>query len=878
MYISLKVYRDNTLFAQNTPGTPVAIGSTTDYGGRPIEYRAEARNNSTGQVVQSYYSVRLTGANTPPMPEVMVDGYPVYGGIITKRSANVWPAVTMRFRAKDIDGNLSGIRPNWWNPDSGFFYNNVGNMIPQSGDFGEYAATISLGMNGDWYFWTDATDLAGAYSSTGHWGDGFKLTVIQARDPDNDSEWLDVNQDGILDEVFKPGSTGCMVNLINWDTYCYEYWWYPVYDSFYYWDTFWPASDFSYYFWINGFQYVWMPDYFWASCETNVEAAITFNSETGHDYQIYNDQSGSQTANLANWTLFTEGNFGGGSNELSLGWAPADELYFGQYWLVRLGKKPFRTIASDSAGNTLGLISEGSTSVFSLPDDLSFILDALDVTGKTIEELLNAVWDITTSSGSFSVSGSTLNLGLYGPGTYNICLRAGTGENAVQLCFVIILEPPLNLSSVTWTALDGSTLPTNGNPGGGLKVYPDASTPTGPANNRVQIRAQLNQAKSGVPVTFAVFDVDDPSSRDVNLDRESAGADNLGPLKPPPTNAVTNASGTAIVEFEVSLRPGDNYRAVASLQGSSGLTGITAKQDDGTNARLFKDGNAMQQTNRTKFSEMLTVWRRIRLETDSMGVPSGNSVTGMVTAVAGSGRDKKVTTSATLVDSANRFVGGTITQSGNTWIIGSSGADSGGANVWVVAVRPNSTDPIPIVGQPATIVDDDLTSDVWAPAIDYASYLFSLTYIDIVTGEGIEESNRPFVANAGTAAEVGAIVGSGKNGHAPMTNAFWYTYLIGGFQGAKDRDKDPNTEVTGTLGAAGRNQKGNPTGTIIFIETIRDVGTWEAGIVAHEFGHYFGGGTHDTGGSIMEENYLNTTNWTFTPKRIKWIRSFEVVP
>jgi plastocyanin len=43
--------------------------------------------------------------------------------------------------------------------------------------------TWNLDSSGDWYFWTDVQDTAGAYASTGDWTNGFRLTVIQEAIP-----------------------------------------------------------------------------------------------------------------------------------------------------------------------------------------------------------------------------------------------------------------------------------------------------------------------------------------------------------------------------------------------------------------------------------------------------------------------------------------------------------------------------------------------------------------------------------------------------------------------------------------------------------------------------------------------------------------------
>jgi hypothetical protein len=73
-----------------------------------------------------------------------------------------------------------------------------------------------------------------------------------------------------------------------------------------------------------------------------------------------------------------------------------------------------------------------------------------------------------------------------------------------------------------------------------------------------------------------------------------------------------------------------------------------------------------------KASPVLTVWRRLHVEVDSMGAVAGNTVTGQITNVVdnGNGTSTRTTNYDLGADSVNRFVPGTFTDSaGNAFIL-----------------------------------------------------------------------------------------------------------------------------------------------------------------------------------------------------------------
>lgn len=217
-------------------------------------------------------------------------------------------------------------------------------------------------------------------------------------------------------------------------------------------------------------------------------------------------------------------------------------------------------------------------------------------------------------------------------------------------------EPQPELEKVEWAQKD-SALDTNPNAGGGTRIFAGKTAPNDTVNRQsVLLRAKLKTATANITVHFRIFDVDDPSANSSPVDDESNVADNRGGWSQPANTAVTNSQGIAEVSFDVSMQPGDNFRAVATIADPQALNSISAKQNDGTSARLVDgSGTILQSSPTLQITEMLTVWRHIHIETDSMGPVSGNTLAGNVTAVGGIFFNKTLTTDVNLNDSVDRF-------------------------------------------------------------------------------------------------------------------------------------------------------------------------------------------------------------------------------
>lgn len=172
----------------------------------------------------------------------------------------------------------------------------------------------------------------------------------------------------------------------------------------------------------------------------------------------------------------------------------------------------------------------------------------------------------------------------------------------------------------------------------GQRIFPDRKFPDDTINHkRVRVKAIVGQPN--VTVYFRNFDVDDPTNDPTIDDNGNDGNDNREgriilpvPQYPPSaagilssSTAITNANGEAIVYFTVAKQPGDNF-AIAASTDNSYLNGVIV------NGTGLKDStNNPLPTTKAKKTELLTVWRKVHLEVDSMGTVGNNLINGYTT-------------------------------------------------------------------------------------------------------------------------------------------------------------------------------------------------------------------------------------------------------
>jgi hypothetical protein len=197
----------------------------------------------------------------------------------------------------------------------------------------------------------------------------------------------------------------------------------------------------------------------------------------------------------------------------------------------------------------------------------------------------------------------------------------------------------VSLESVTWEMID-SPMSANPNLGGGTRMFPDQPSPGENADfKKIRVKVKIKPVKQDVTVYFKSFDVDDPSSESAPIDGNdqrvlgqlmTKGGDNRGTPQVGSLNgasAETDQNGFATVEFTTTMQPGDNFRVAAGLR----QTDLLPLNNDNVLANDAPETGVFGSY--AKLTPMLTVWRRLHVERDSMEAPADNYIEGNITQV-----------------------------------------------------------------------------------------------------------------------------------------------------------------------------------------------------------------------------------------------------
>ncbi|MFV0389415.1 MAG: hypothetical protein ACK5NT_11750 [Pyrinomonadaceae bacterium] len=470
------------------------------------------------------------------------------------------------------------------------------------------------------------------------------------------------------------------------------------------------------------------------------------------------------------------------------------------------------------------------------------------------------------------------------------------------------------ISNVALEAINSSldSNPGNGNPNtnSGLRIFPDKISPADTTNRAtVKVKATVTPAVEGIPIYFKTFDLDDPSDNTAPVDSNgSAGDDNRGQVGTSSsgqlnlTTATTNSSGIAVVELTVTKQPGDNFAVVAS-KAQAFLDGVAV---DGTN---LKNGSQTipltgqtTTTNPAMRTEMLTIWRKLHIESDSMGVVTGNKVNGTISALGqscvGGICDNGFQTSLTSLEE-ERFQQGKILVAGYSYDVKTNGSNG----IVILNGQPFGSNSIPL-GSSFVMYDDDdmnddgvLDGDEGDEVVDpdtslltnnsssVANNLFATGYIVPAYDLGGNDGNVASIINVGgdvNAPDIAPFYTNFNNYSYHNDDDFWVIYLLGGYQFTTDRDGDPRL-ISATTGQIGtiygltdtpqRQRIGR--GSIIFNEDARPHefpgGTLASRAITadHEVGHLFGCDHAD--GGIMAPTAIRSST-ALSPACLVWVR------
>ena len=278
-----------------------------------------------------------------------------------------------------------------------------------------------------------------------------------------------------------------------------------------------------------------------------------------------------------------------------------------------------------------------------------------------------------------------------------------------------------------------------------------------------------------------------------------------------------DASNEATIEMQVSMQPGDNFRATVALDPAD-FSSIQVTSPGGSG--FLKPSSELPQGFKGAVSDMLTVWRSLSLEFDTMAaLPNGNyppdkqSVAGLQWPSS----SQVIVTSLGVPDdfykSGIAFVGG-----------GQLPIATNAPSALTFASPVDAATQAQMTNHAFTIVDDDgrgLPADYspmlprQIPITDQLRARFVTSYVELKDVGSLNTSTEvPFEANA-----VPALLTSMDDArNVEDSDGYWNHLIIAAYQPEVGEDRDPNSEEY-TMGTT---NPWTPKRSAIYLETIRD--------------------------------------------------------
>jgi len=501
---------------------------------------------------------------------------------------------------------------------------------------------------------------------------------------------------------------------------------------------------------------------------------------------------------------------------------------------------------------------------------------------------------------------------------------------------------------MSWEKIDGDypDLEDNINPFTqevqGQRIFPGKKTPSDTLRNKVTLKVDV-----GIPnaqVYVKAFDVDDPTPTDDDEkdngtylidpnDSNTVGVGNdnredhvipsgkeagfFTSSNTATANKQSDAEGIAEFEFNVGMQPGNNYRVVASVFNEDVYANVQVT-DPSANGYLGPD----EDDTPTPASPLLTVWRKLHLEVDSMEAPpektqreSPDNITktgvswALNTPVSS---QSTLTVDGTLEEDADFYAAGEIISGSTSFRIISNTDNLISDDQIVIEGVPPGTEQALFIGQSFEIVDDDdwQVSDIGLPVPlpkhDSSGSIaaaiqtkYSTSFIKIVDAVDLNlnpNKTIPFTSNAAAATLGGfSVFDDSLDLASEDERDFWAFGLVFGYQPESGKDNDPLESLL--RGGTPEVLLGNiPYGfSVVYVESIREkvIGEdpplpdaikiirkqeyedWLHGTAAHEIGH--APGRNNESSDHSEEGLMEAAGGNFStdfkPVTIKRFRS-----
>jgi len=426
------------------------------------------------------------------------------------------------------------------------------------------------------------------------------------------------------------------------------------------------------------------------------------------------------------------------------------------------------------------------------------------------------------------------------------------------------------IKSIDVVPIDEIVEPTDG----GWRIYPGKTKPKDPTDNSL-LTVQAS-APPGSTVYFRSFDIDDPSTDDVEVDSTGPdGWDNRGTPQEGDLlqdEVIAGSDGIAETLFRVTKHPGDNFRIAAGCdQEFMDLIYV-----DGTEL-IGPDGSPISSNSESVQATLpITVWRKLHIELDKMGSVNGNVTSGTIKSKRCSKKTSlcKLKLNLTSILVKRRYEGGQITIQGTPFLVVENGRD----------FVETYGDPGKVENLPFELVDDDNfdgdenkgdegqeivptpdTFSLMQKTDEPAHNIFAPAYImPVIDGGGDPTWNNmvPFLLHV-LPDVLDTQIETYRDSKGNESDDFWVSYLQLSYQGVADNDPNLTRYSRGLneFGGTGGVTIHTGVGSLLFMETMRDVDAnfvidnkcpvgaepfMEIGVAPHEIGHQFGLGGDDS--------------------------------
>jgi len=409
------------------------------------------------------------------------------------------------------------------------------------------------------------------------------------------------------------------------------------------------------------------------------------------------------------------------------------------------------------------------------------------------------------------------------------------------------------VTDLQWIKGDGNLDLEPGGAYGGKKIWPGKKAPDDEAagwRRYVFIDATITPVHENVPVYFKVWDVDDPSADGPPIDtgeqgdnrgthqlrawdEETGAGDPIWPTSP----VLTNDEGVVRVVLCVSLKPGDNYRVTACAN------------VDTLAAMTWAEANVGDAPKYGQTTELLTVWRKLHVECDSMGAPDGppppQDLFGTLTGASTDLGVDYLEDYDTDWRPWDQLTGSLLdTDTGDSVQDDFIVSDNITTTVWARNQGYDLTHGGQTqIGAPYEIdTDDEGCGDVPEPPTSVLVSAFEDCFVGVVFDTGEETTNCEFVRNL----ESVPCWEQGQEYRGATTEelSYWTAYIQMAYESEMDKDGDPSSEEH----RDGLCKRFPPEYGFVFYETARENARRTAGqthqetmekVAAHEIGHQF---------------------------------------